>query len=202
MRRSTFLIFGIALASALITSPMTRADDGGRYCGGKGHTMSRHGGHGHGSGTTHLLRHLLKNKQEIGLTDEQVTKLRAVALDADRARIRAEADVMVSERELRALMWDEQAQLPAIEAKVREKESFEATVRIIGIRAGRELIGLLTPEQRAKQKTLWEQHWHHDRRDMMRAETGESANDANGIEAGKEGSEVGISEVEGGSSAG
>lgn len=202
MRQSTFLILGTALAGVLAASPIASADDGSFCFRGKGHAMAYHGRYGHGSGTSHLLRHLLKNKQEIGLTDEQITKLRAVALDADRARIRAEADAMVSERELRALMWDEKVQLPVIEAKVREKESFEATVRIVGIRARRDLIGVLTPEQQAKQKALWEQQRYRDRRDMMRAETGESANDANGREAGTEGSELGTSDVEGGSSAG
>ena len=195
MRHGTFLVLSIGLVSALITSPMAWADDGARCAGGRAHTMSRHGGHG--NMTSHLLRHLLKNKQELGLTDEQITKLRAVALDADRAQIRAEADVKVSKRELRAMMWDEKAQLPAIEAKVKEKESFEATVQIIGIRAGRELIGVLTPEQQAKQKALWEQYRHHDRRHGMRAETGDSMNEVNGVEGGGE-----ISEVESGLSAG
>jgi Spy/CpxP family protein refolding chaperone len=144
----------------------------------------------------------LKNKQELGLTDEQITKLRTVALDADRARIHAEADVMVSERELHAMLWDEKAQLPAIEAKVKEKEAFDATVRIIGIKARRELMGVLTPEQQAKQKALWQQYRHHGRGHMMRAETGDSASDTVGFESGRDGSEVGASDVESGSSAG
>ena len=190
MRHGTFLVLSFGLVGALLSSPMAWADDGARCPGGWPHTMSRHGGHGHGNVTSHLLRHLLKNKQELGLTDEQITKLRAVALDADRARIRAEADVKVSKRELRAMMWDEKAQLPAIEAKVKEKESFEATVQIISIRAGRELIGVLTPEQQAKQKALWEQYRHHDRRPGMRAETGDSMNEVNDVEGGGELSEV------------
>jgi len=202
MRRSTLLILGLGLASALITAPMVRADDGARCSGGKAHMMSHHGGHRHGSMTTHLLRHLLKNKQELGLTDEQVTKLRAVALDADRARIRAKAEVKVSERELRALLWDEKTPLPAIEAKVKEKESFDATVRIIGIRAGRELMGVLTPEQKEKQKALWQQYRHRDGGHMMKAETDDSLNEASEMEAGFNASEVEVSEVEGGPSAG
>lgn len=202
MRRSTFLILGIGLASALATAPMAWADGGARCAGGKAHMMSHHGGHGHSGVTSHLLRHLLKNKQELGLTDEQIAKLRAVALDADRARIRAGADVMVSERELRAMLWDEKAQLPAIEAKVKEAEAFDATVRIIGIKARRELMGVLTPEQQAKQKALWQQYRHHDRGHMMRTETGDSANDAVGFETGMDGSGVGTIDVESGSSAG
>ena len=176
MRRSAFFILSLALGSALFVSPMAWADSGPRCSAGKGHMMSHHGGHGHGSATGYLLRHLMKNKQEIGLTDDQVAKLRATALDADRAHIRAEADQMVSARELRSLLWDEKAEMPAIEAKVKETESLEATVRVIDIRARRELMAVLTPEQKTKLKALWQQH-RLDGGHRMRAETDESATD-------------------------
>jgi periplasmic protein CpxP/Spy len=202
MKRSTPFIISIALGGVLVIAPMAWADSGSRYSGGKHHEVSHHGGHAHGSATGHLLRHLLKNKQEIGLTDEQIAKLRAMALDADRARIRAEADKMVSDRELRSLLWDEKAELPAIEAKVKETESLEATVRIIGIRAKRELVGVLTSEQRTKLKALWEQHRQQDRSHLMRAEADESGNDSVGTEADVESSDVVIGEVEGALSAG
>jgi Spy/CpxP family protein refolding chaperone len=105
----------------------------------------------------------LSHQQEIGLSDEQITKLRTVALDADRAAIRASADRQTSERELRAMLWDAKVDMPAIEAKVKEAESNEATLRIIGIRAKRELLAVLTPEQQEKLKTLRHAHRHHDR---------------------------------------
>jgi len=202
MRKSAILMVGLGLAGALVTSPMVRADEGARYGAGKVHTMSRHGEHGHGSMTTHLLKHLLKNKQELGLTDEQVTKLRTVALDADRAHIRAEADVMVSERELRSLMWDEKAQMPAIEAKVKEKAGLDATARIIGIKARRELMGILTPEQQAKQKALWHEYRHQDRRPMMKTEAGETTVQAGGVESAMDVSGMETGDLDGAPSAG
>lgn len=200
MKQSTFLILGIVFPSALIISPMVWADSGPRCSSDKGRMVSGHGGHGHSSATGHFLRHLLKNKQEIGLTDEQVAKLRATALDADRARIRAEADKMVSDRELRSLLWDEKAELPVIEAKVKETESLEAAVRIIGIRAKRELVGVLTPEQKTKLEALWEQHQQQHRSHLMRAEADEPGND--GMEAGMESADVLIGESDGALSAG
>lgn len=204
MRPATQLILGIAFGATLFASPLAWADGGGQCArqGGERHTMSHQGKNAPGGVSAHMLRHLLKNTQELGLTDEQLTKMRTVALDADRAHIRAQADVMVSERELRSLLWDAQAEMPAIETKVKEHEAFEATARIIGIRGRRDLIGVLTPEQRAKQKALWEQHRHHDRSHMMRAEAGELMNEANGIEASQDGFEIEMSEGEGGSSAG
>ena len=202
MKRSTPFILSMALGSALVGSPMVWADGGTSCSGARGHMISRHGGHGHSSATGHLLRHLLKNKQEIGLTDEQIANLRGTALDADRARIRAEADKMVSDRELRSLLWDEKAELPAIEAKVKETESLEATVRIIGIRAKRELLGVLTPGQKTKLKALWEQHRQQGRSHLMRAEADEAGNDNAGTEADVESSDVVIGELDGALSAG
>jgi Spy/CpxP family protein refolding chaperone len=124
--------------------------------------------HGH-SVAAHVLRHLLRDKQEIGLTDEQIAKLRTIALDYDRAAIRGKAEVMVAERELRALTRDEQAEMAAIEAKVKEREAFESTVRILGIKVKRDLMGILTPEQRAKQKALWEEMRQRHRGSMEKA---------------------------------
>jgi Spy/CpxP family protein refolding chaperone len=150
----------IALGSALLAVPTAWADWGSRC--GQGHAMAHHG-HGITGGTGHLFRRLLSHKDDLGLKDEQVTKLRSVALDADRAAIRASADRMVSERELRAMLWDAKADMPAIEAKVKEAESLEAAVRIIGIRAKRDLLAVLTPDQQTKLKALRHDSRHHDR---------------------------------------
>ena len=151
--------FTIALGSALLAIPTAWADTGFRC--GQGHAMSHHG-HGETGVTGHMLQRLLSHQQEIGLSDEQVAKLRSVALDADRSAIRASADRLVSERELRAMMWDAKAEMPAIEAKVKEAESLEAAVRIIGIRAKRELMAVLTPEQQTKLKALRHASRHHE----------------------------------------
>ena len=139
---------------------------------------AHHGRHAAASHTDYLLRYLLMNKQELGLTDEQISKLRAVALDADRARIRASADQMISERELRAMVWDDKTELSAIEAKVKDTELLEAAVRMSGIRAKRELSGVLTPEQKTKLKALWEQPGQDNRGHRMRTASEEATGDA------------------------
>lgn len=151
MRTALVWGFTMVLGTAWLATPTAWADSGLRH--GKTHAMAHHG-RGQMNASGHMLRYLLAHQQTIGLSDEQIAKLRAVALDADRAAIRASADRLVSERELRAMLWDTKADMPAIEAKVKEAESFEATVRIITIRAKRDLIAVLTPEQRAKLKTL------------------------------------------------
>lgn len=203
MKHHLSLIVGLAAGFSLLASSLAWADGAGRCIrhGGQRHSISLSGGHTLTGVSTHMLRHLLRNKQELGLTDDQMTKMRALALDADRAHIRAKADVMVSERELHALLRDEKTELAAIEAKVKEHEAFQATARIIGIKATRDLMGVLTPEQRAKQKALWEQYRHAGRGHMMRAEAVESTPDAAG-EAGVGVSGIELSDLEADPSAG
>lgn len=146
--------------------------DGGRGCGGGHFFGTGHGMHGHG-GTTHRLSHLLQYKQDLGLTDEQVTKLKGLSLDQDRARIKAHADVMIAARELRSLVSDDKTELSVIEAKVNEQEALEAKLRMIGIKGKRDLYAVLTPEQRDKYKTLREQRRHGYGSRMMKADSGD-----------------------------
>jgi len=126
----------------------------GEYGHGKGY--GEHGGHGMGMGwhgsTSHFIRHLLKHQKEIGLKDDQVAKLKDLLLNLDKTRIKMEAAILVAERELRALVEDEKSDLSAIEAKLKEAESQEAALRLAAIKARRDALALLTPEQREKQK--------------------------------------------------
>lgn len=123
-----------------------KGKDGHGYSGG--HGMSMMGGW-HAS-TGHLLRHMLKHSTEIGLKDDQVTKLKEMQLNLDKTRIKAEADIMISEREVRAMVEDDKSDLSAIESKLKEGESQEAALRMAAIKMRREALALLTPDQRGK----------------------------------------------------
>jgi len=165
------LVLGIAVSTVLLgaASSSTWADGRSGCRGGEGHAvgMARHGMPSHGGRHHSGLHHLLRHQKEIGLTDEQVAKLKALALDQDRAQIRAHADVLVAERELRALVWDEKTDLSVIEAKVKEAEALEAKLRFMGIKGKRGLLGVLTPEQRDKLKAIREQMRESHRARML-----------------------------------
>jgi Spy/CpxP family protein refolding chaperone len=127
---------------------------GGQGHGGGGHSMM--GGYGAGmrhNSTGHLIRHLLEHEQDIGLTAEQVTKLKDMQLNLDKTRIKSEADIQVTERELKALTEEEKSDLGAIEAKLKQSGDQQAGLRMVAIKAKRDVLALLTPEQRAKEKT-------------------------------------------------
>jgi len=120
---------------------------GGQYGGMRGHGM----GMMHSS-AGHLIRHLLKHEKEIGLSADQVAKLKEIQLNLDKTRIKSEADIQVAEREVKALTDDEKSDLGAIEAKLKQSEDLQVALRMTSIKTRREVLALLTPEQRQKEK--------------------------------------------------
>lgn len=157
--RHGVLTLGLASAFALTlgTSGVwaNEPDYGKDGYGGGGHSSM--GGHGMGggmmhSGAGHLIRHLLKHEKEIGLTADQVTKLKDMQLTLDKSRIKSEADIQVAERELKALTDDEKSDLGAIESKLKQSEDLQVALRMMSIKTRRDVMALLTPEQRTKEK--------------------------------------------------
>jgi Spy/CpxP family protein refolding chaperone len=156
-------MLAVIMAFGFSLTPVFADPEGKGYEHGKkdGYSREGHGygggmgGHGMGmmhSSTGHLIRHLLKHEKDIGLTDEQVTKLKAMQLDLDKLRIKSEADIQVAERELKALVDDEKSDLGAIESKLKQSEDFQVSLRLASIKARRDVLALLTPEQRGKEK--------------------------------------------------
>jgi periplasmic protein CpxP/Spy len=115
---------------------------------------------GHYAHSADHLRHLLTHQKEIGLTEEQVKKLKAIDLDYDRVRIKAEADIHIAERELQALVEDEKTDLSALEAKVKQSEMLEVGLRMSAYKARRDALAVLTPEQLEKAKAAHEKRMH------------------------------------------
>ncbi len=155
----TIVRLGIASIFALTVGISTVWANEPGYYGREGHGGGGHssmGGYGasmmHNS-TGHLIRHLLKHEQDIGLTAEQVAKLKDMQLDLDKTRIKTEADIQVAERELKSLTEDEKSDLGAVEAKLKESEDLQVGLRMVSIKARRAVLALLTPEQRGKEKT-------------------------------------------------
>jgi Spy/CpxP family protein refolding chaperone len=156
-RTRTLVTFGMASAMMLALGLSgAQANDYGY--GKEGHAGGGHsamGGHGMGmmhSSTGHLIRHLLKHEKEIGLTGDQVAKLKEMQLNLDKTRIKSEADIQVAERELRSLLEDEKSDLSAVEAKLKQSEDLQIGLRMASFKARRDVLALLTPEQRAKEK--------------------------------------------------
>ncbi len=125
----------------------------------EGHGKRGHGGHDHeeqDDHSGHYLKHLLKHAKEIGLTPEQISKVKALQLDFKRSEARLEADAKVAKLELQALMEDEPTDLTAIQAKVDQLKKAEAACLFTAIKSKRTAMALLTPDQREKDRAVHE----------------------------------------------
>jgi periplasmic protein CpxP/Spy len=118
---------------------------------GCGHEMRKHNAY-----PAEHLRHLLQHQKDIGLTEEQVKKLKAIELDFDRAWIKSEAEIHIAERELLALVENEKTDLSTIEAKVKQSGILEVGLRMVAFKARHDALAVLTPEQREKGKAAHE----------------------------------------------
>ncbi|MDH4303906.1 MAG: periplasmic heavy metal sensor [Nitrospira sp.] len=126
----------------------------------KSHGMMGHGGHDQeeqDDQSGHYLKHLLKHAKEIGLTQEQITKVKAIQLDFKRSEARLEADEKVAKLELQALLEDEKADLNTIQAKVDQLKKAEAACLFTAIKSKRNAMVILTPDQREKEHAVHEQ---------------------------------------------
>ncbi len=167
MRSVTKTITVAVLSACLLVLgvPSLWANDPSYGHAGGGHGAGGSHGYGKGmmhSGTGHLIRHLLKHEKDIGLSGDQITKLKELQLNLDRVRIKTEADIQIAEREAKALTDEDMSDLGAIEAKLRQSEDLQIGLRMAAIKARRDVMAVLTPEQRAKEKSehdkVMEQH--------------------------------------------
>ncbi len=147
----------LSMCLLVLGVPSLWANDPSYYGhGGGGHGAESGHGYGKGmmhNGTGHLIRHLLKHEKDIGLTVDQVLKLKDLQLNLDKVRIKAEADIQIAERELKALTDNEKSDLAAIEAKLKQSEDQQVALRMASIKTRRDVMAVLTPEQREKEKT-------------------------------------------------
>ncbi|MDA2911244.1 Spy/CpxP family protein refolding chaperone [Nitrospiraceae bacterium AH_259_D15_M11_P09] len=115
-------------------------------------------GHGYGHGKRHdaakFIRHALMAKEELGITDEQATRLRAMKIAFKKERISRKAEVDLAKVDLHALLHGDQATMAQIEAAVNKVYTLKAGLRVASIKARREAKAVLTPEQQKKMKAM------------------------------------------------
>jgi Spy/CpxP family protein refolding chaperone len=142
---------GVAAWFLTITLFPSYADEGHGKMGHGRHDEDKQDDH-----SGHYLKHLLKHAKEIGLTQEQVGKIKTLQLDFKRTEARLEADTKIAKLELHALLDDEQADLNAIQAKVDQVKKAEAACLFAAIKNKRTAMAMLTPDQREKERAQHE----------------------------------------------
>ena len=111
-------------------------------------------GHHQGHRRPSFIRMVLMNRQELGLTAQQVDSFRKLGMDSRRAAIRRRADLQLARLDLMSLRFSDPVDMGKIEAKVREIEKLKGDGSIARIRTAEAAKAQLTAEQREKLKSL------------------------------------------------
>ena len=88
------------------------------------------------------------------MSEEQRAKIKAIATDYAKTRIREEADLKLAEVDVRTLVHDEKAELPTIETAMKKSESAHTALRLEVVKALRAAAAVLTPEQHEKWRAI------------------------------------------------
>jgi len=98
-------------------------------------------------GSRSLARRVLDHGEELELTREQEEQIRDAMRAFRRDEIRRDADIEVAELELDELMEDADADLTAVEARMRELADLRVDARMAELRHERAVEAVLTAEQ-------------------------------------------------------
>ena len=101
-----------------------------------------------------LITLMLRHREELGLSREQVQGLEQLRADFQREALRREAELRLAETELGTLLDADVPDLGQVEAKLRAIGELGAELRLARIRAIEQGKGLLTQDQRAKLRAL------------------------------------------------
>ena len=122
------------------------------YSHGKNYSKGHHGGHGHHSG----LHHVLRFKEQLGLTEDQVTQINNLKFEYEKKKIDFQRDHKIAHMEIERELTSETLN----ENKVRELASQIGNLKRKNIEETFEtqlnVIRLLTTEQKKKVRQVHE----------------------------------------------
>jgi len=155
-RGSLILILGVLLIGGAGLADGVRADSGPR--GMTGPRCDSHRGDKHDLVGT-ALHGLIRSQKELGLSAEQQTKIKSIALAHKKSRIRTEADIKLAELDVRTGLFSDDIELSTIETALQKSETARTALRLEGVKALREAYAALTPDQRKKwRQTMMDRH--------------------------------------------
>jgi len=131
---------------------------GGRMTDTRSGGMGRGGHHGmmgRGNGAERpLISLMLRNREELQLTPEQIQRLEALRSDFRKGAVKRSADLQAAELELKELLRGDPVDMVKIESQVKRIEALRGEQRLSRIKTIEEGKALLIPEQRKQLGSL------------------------------------------------
>ena len=97
----------------------------------------------------------LKNKEELGLSDEQVQQIKALKLQAKKESIKQNAEIEVIGLDIKSQMWEDVIDAQAISVLIDKKYEIKKGMAKSLINVYAELKTILTDRQKTKLKELY-----------------------------------------------
>lgn len=117
----------------------------------------------------------LRHQAELGLNPQQVEALQKLRTDSARAAIQRRADLQIAGLDLMTLRRADPVDMAKVEAKIRDIEKMRADGKIARLRTDEQGKAQLTPDQRAKLKSLMMARWQQWRERQQRRSDSDGA---------------------------
>jgi Spy/CpxP family protein refolding chaperone len=114
-----------------------------------GEMMSGSPMRGH-AGERPLITQALKQREQLGLSGEQVAALEKARAEFEQDARQRQAEIQAAERQLGELLRADEVDLPSVEAKVQQISRLQANLRLARIKTLEKGKAILTAEQRKK----------------------------------------------------
>ncbi len=107
-----------------------------------------------------LISLMLKNREELQLTPEQIQRLEALRSDFRKGAVKRSADLQAAELELKELLRGDAVDMAKVESQVKRIEALRGELRLARIKTIEEGKALLIPEQRKRLDVLGQKRGH------------------------------------------
>ena len=150
MKKKNVLMMLVAFILAVsFVVPVVVADGYGK--GDRGH-----GKKGDLQGKLMMKAHfLMKNQEELGLTDEQVEKIKALKITTKKSLIKTKADIDILIVDIKAALWEDTIDKDAVGKLIDQKYDLKKVQAKTAINALADIKSLLTDEQKEKCKEIF-----------------------------------------------
>ena len=132
--------------------------------------MAKHGGMWHKKGSDGIFflkaRIILKNAAELGLSEDQIAKIKALKYNVEKSSIKSEADIKAIALDIREAVRKDDVDTSAVNSLIDKKYAIKAQKAKDDVEAYVSLKKILTGDQQKKLKEIWssgmnkgKKHW-------------------------------------------
>ena len=142
-------VFAVLLVSALVLGS-AGVDVCSAYHGKEGKS-----GYDHEAKVSKKARMILSNKAELGLTDEQVAKVKDLSSKVKKDLIRKDAEIDIGAIDLKEEKWKDPVDIEVVNKLIDKKYELKKDKAKYQVAAYAELKSILTAEQKSKLKEIY-----------------------------------------------